>query len=510
MKANDAPGAVSALELLAVAIHDEERRLRTGLPANQHAALLALIQTLDRPPVSNTLLGPDLVTGRDPLDLGGKLALCICSSSLDEANAATNSLSGDMSAWAARMVRDCGRLVAAQTVLKAAEGGTMKVSVDDAGGLHAWFATKLPPPGWRERRDIAWWSGSLARARAPDAMGAQLGYPPEAVAGGVPVQTYLDVLARLIARATVTHERGDWPRWENRSRLTAELSADLELDAAVVSRAIAGFTLDRDNAAYHAGVTGGGSVPLVGIGPDEVALSHHGLTTEPLFFLTRNLRYRDADGYNNSAVHREGQFRADLYALFLDRRFVTSPGRIQVRRAQGDLRTDIDAAIFDRKSGALALFELKSHDPFARSSAELARQRDNVLYANRQLSAVLDWVKRHGADDLLSRIDQPTAKRYRVQKVFPFVLGRYLVRFNDGPAPDRRAAWGTWPQVLRAVGEPPPLASVSSPLATLFARLHRDDPFHAAPVNASPEPIPLGERQLTVYPAYAAYKAHVS
>jgi len=37
--------------------------------------------------------------------------------------------------------------------------------------------------------------------------------------------------------------------------------------------------------------------------------------------------------------------------------------------------------VFDRKTGTLGFFELKSQDPFARSTAELVRQRDNVLYA---------------------------------------------------------------------------------------------------------------------------------
>ena len=108
----------------------------------------------------------------------------------------------------------------------------------------------------------------------------------------------------------------------------------------------------------------------------------------------------------------------------------------------GDVRTDIDAVVFDRKTGTLGFFELKSQDPFARSTAELARQRDNVLYANRQISGVLAWLKRHGPDALLGRVDSRTAKTFRVQKVYPFVLGRYLAHFSDGPEPDRRAAWG--------------------------------------------------------------------
>ena len=73
----------------------------------------------------------------------------------------------------------------------------------------------------------------------------------------------------------------------------------------------------------------------------------------------------------------------------------------------------------------------------------MARQRDNVLYANRQVSGVLTWIKQHGADELVARVDARTARTFKAHRVFPFVLGRYFVHFNDGAEPDKRAAWGT-------------------------------------------------------------------
>jgi hypothetical protein len=164
--------------------------------------------------------------------------------------------------------------------------------------------------------------------------------------------------------------------------------------------------------------------------------------------------------------------------------------------------------VFDRKSGTLGLFELKSQDPFARSTAELARQRDTVLYANRQISGVLDWLKRHGADDLLGRIDSRTAKTFRAQKVFSFVLGRYLVHFNDGPEPDRRAAWGTWPQVLRLLDGQPVRATDANPLASLFGRLTKDEPLVRPPVDGPSREIDVGgDAHLVVHPSYAAFQA---
>jgi hypothetical protein len=237
--------------------------------------------------------------------------------------------------------------------------------------------------------------------------------------------------------------------------------------------------------------------------------SRHGLRSEPLFFPSRELRRRNAQEYHNAAYLREDVFRQDLYGLFQDKRFVTSTATIELRGTDRKIRTDIDAVVFDRKSGALGLFELKSQDPFARSSAELTRQRDNFLYANRQVSGALDWLNRHGADDLLGRVDSRTAKRFRVRKVYPFVLGRYLAHFNDGPTPDRRAAWGSWPQLLRLHEQQPAGTTDSSPIASLHARLLKDDSNIVPPADCPPHEIRLGDARLTVYPSYARYRAQL-
>jgi hypothetical protein len=340
-------------------------------------------------------------------------------------------------------------------------------------------------------------------------MAYQLGYPPDAAIGGCTVQTYRDVLGWLIGWVLRARDRGEAAAPRSEHSLVAAIASDLAVDPAVGGQAVAAFTLDRESAAYHAAVPGVAAAPLVRFAPDRFVWSIHGLTTEPLLFLTRELRRRDGREYHNAAHLREVVFRQELYALFQDKRFVTSAGRIQLRRDGGDLRTDVDAVVFDRKTGTLGVFELKSQDPFARSTAELARQRDNVLYANRQVSGVLDWLKRHGADELLGRVDARTAKTFRVQKVYPFVLGRYLAHFGDGPEPDRRAAWGTWPQLLRLLDGQPFRATDANPLASLFARLARDAPLVRPPADGTrpPREIALGAARLVVYPSYAAYQA---
>jgi hypothetical protein len=156
--------------------------------------------------------------------------------------------------------------------------------------------------------------------------------------------------------------------------------------------------------------------------------------------------------------------------------------------------------------GALGVFELKAQDPFARSVEERKRQRDNFFHANRQVSAILDWVQRNGPDDLLLRFDERTAKRFHVQKVYVFVLGRYTAHFSGGPEPERRAAWGSWPQVLRIVEDESLDSGRRDPLGILFARL-RDAAPESTPANAGTQTITVRDFRLHMFPSFTAMRA---
>jgi hypothetical protein len=522
------------------AIEQQQNRLCASAPSDRLEAILALVRTQDRLPQPTGIEGePNPVTGRRLLNLGGNKALQLSVESAgDDTSWAPASICDGWDGWAARFRQDCDSLAEAEQVLAHCETGFMRIIDDGGGDFHAWIATKRPPTAWRERADIAWWASSIARRHEPELrallaerfgsdsnapaddahyrkradlhlemMAYQLAYPSDTEIGGCTIQIYRDVLGQLIACALQGADRGELPIPQFEQSLITALASALAVDPTIIGRAVAAFTLDRENAAYHAAVPGVAAAPLVRVDPSRLVWSVHGLTTEPLLFLTRELKRRDAQEYHNTAYLREAVFRHDLYALFQDKRFVTSANRIELRREGGNVRTDIDAVVFDRKTGTLGFFELKSQDPFARSTAELTRQRDNVLYANRQVSGALAWLNRNGADALLGRVDARTAKTFRVHKVHPFVLGRYLAHFSNGPEPDRRAAWGTWPQVLRLLDGKPLRATDTNPIASLFTRLTKDGLHVRPPEESSPHQIALGGARLTVHPSYAAFQA---
>jgi hypothetical protein len=531
---------MTALDRLRLQIEKRELRLRTEIPRDAQAALLAVIRSVNqqRPtPVED--LRTDLITGRHVAGLGENTAIQFCLESVRAANLPAPELPGaQIDGWAEQFLQTCSLLVEARLVVAHCETGFMRLVEDDRGNFAAWIATKVTPTSWRERSDFDWWAAWLVRHHEPELsallselvrtipgqghrealfrriaevhleiMNSQLGYPPDAVIGGCSIQAYKSALSWLISLAYQSQERGDSPVVRSQAELVAQISTQCALDPTVAANSVSAFTLNESNAAYHSAVPGIAPAPLVRIAPDRVVLSMHGLTAQPLLFLARELRRSDPSEYHNTAHLREGVFRQDLYALFQDKRFVTSDSTVELRRERGDVRTDIDAMVFDRKTGTLGVFELKTQDPFARSTSELARQRDNMLRANRQVSGVLDWVNRHGASELLGRVDRRTARTFRVQKVFPFVLGRYLAHFSDGPMPDRRAAWATWPQILRRIEGQPFHASDGNPVASLFSRLKSDDRVVHLPADHPPRTIALGDSRLTVYSSHAAFRA---
>ncbi|HEU0114764.1 MAG TPA: hypothetical protein VFQ80_08805, partial [Thermomicrobiales bacterium] len=375
--------------------------LRLAVPSDRPAATAALIRASARLPAGPAIEPePDLVTGRRRADLGVNKALQLALEAEVDRAAAPDLAVNRLDGWADDFLAACGRLAEAEMALAHCETGFMGL-VDAGGGtFDAWIASRRAPTIWRERADVDWWAAFLARRHEPELrviraslaeldrndrermtayerlagvnlqmMSYQFGYPPDAAIGGFPVRIYRDVLRRLVAAALAARDHGEDALPHSESALVAAVATDLDLDLAVAAQAVAAFTLDRANAAYHAAVPGVAAAPLVRLGPDRLVWSTRGLTTEPFFFLTRELRRENAAAYHNAAYLREGVFRQDLYALFADRRFVTSAGRVALRREGGAVRTDIDAVVFDRKTGALGIFELKSTDPFARSTA---------------------------------------------------------------------------------------------------------------------------------------------
>ncbi len=532
---------MTQLDSLRQLLAEVSARVAATAPPGRARALLALLHAGDTMPLTG-----DPVQGARP---GWKLALRFC---LERQAGQIGDISTDSAMpvdWAEQFLSDCDQLALAGQALAQCESGYLQLQQRAPHAFVAWATSRRLSTEQREQADFDWWSAHLTRQVTPclaallaerhrmlallgqegapipesvERLYRQLGqahvarftcqhsYPSDAVIGGATFGQYNDILALLIGwlhreRDRRVRDGHHTPTvWDEQAMISA-LAGALDADPQAVGRSLQPFILAGDNAAYHSALPGRATPPLIRLDEGRVVLSALGLLGEPLVFLARELRRRHAQEYHNSAHLREGVFRQDLYRLFGDKRFVLSAGRVELKQ-RGAARTDLDALVFDRKTGTLGIFELKAQDPFTRSVEERHRQRDNFFHANRQVSAILEWVQRRGPDDLLVRFDERAAKRFRVQKVHVFVLGRYLAHFTGGPEPDRRAAWGSWPQVLQVVEDAPFGPDNRNPLGTLFTRL-RDATPPSTPTNAGSQVIAVGDLHLRVFPSFAEMRS---
>src|SRR5437588_7499193 len=443
-----------------------------------------------------------------------------------------------LDAWADQVLLECDRLTAGEQVLAHCETGFMRMQQAGQKDFSVWIASKKMPTEWREREDLEWWTNALVKTyeremqelagekvsiqQQLDAFASQwqadvtvyrttreiddyymrLGmlrvkimachflYPAQTLIGGCTVELYGNVLAVLIGwalkhldlcRAFVVQHPSCSLRAllapPHAAALFEALSETLGVDSAAIRRVVDAYSLSHENVSYHCSVAGTPAPPLLRLNAQHLVWSLTGLLSEPFLFLTRELKRRHSYEYHTASHRHEEVFRQDLYQLFSDKRFVRSADRVELRGVQGDVTTDVDALIFDRKTGVLARFELKSQDLFAYSPQERRRQRDYFYNAGKQVVACVQWLNRNGANALLTRLDSKLVKRLKVQKTYIFVLERYLANFFDGPEFDRRAAWGTWPQVLRLVNEVSFGAEEANPIQSLYNKLMKDTPL---------------------------------
>lgn len=129
--------------------------------------------------------------------------------------------------------------------------------------------------------------------------------------------------------------------------------------------------------------------------------------------------------------HREEWMAEDLYALFDGPRFQCVPGQIKLRR-NGQIVTDIDAAIFDTVTGDLVLFQLKWQD-FTSSSVKTQRSKaknftDQVRTWTKKTTL---WIDQFGIPALCRalKIKMPDGTEPRYVRMI--ALGRSNARFRS-------------------------------------------------------------------------------
>jgi hypothetical protein len=164
-------------------------------------------------------------------------------------------------------------------------------------------------------------------------------------------------------------------------------------------------------------------------------------------------------------------------------------------KKNGKVLTDIDAVLFDRRTGVAGLFQLKWQDAFGNSMQERGSKKTNLLNTGNE------WVDRviafMGESDCKTSAVKLGLGSYEAEvKGFRlFVIGRNSAHFSGDGIPNASAAWGMWPQVLRLAAE---TYDLSNPIEGLFRALKADSPLMKRLSRLERESIKLGSKVIWI------------
>lgn len=202
-------------------------------------------------------------------------------------------------------------------------------------------------------------------------------------------------------------------------------------------------------------VLSGESVPIL---PMIIDLGN-GMVLRPISSMTQNQlvtflsisQWRDAQSTNRISKFREPWFREQLYGIFRGTRYVRVEGSIVIRDGRRKL-TDIDAAILDRTTGQLALFQLKWQDYFSNSVKQLGSRAKNFSSeVDAWAEALHDWIVRSDALTVMQTFKLDPKKREVPTKIYLFALSWRVARTAGYgfPVTNPLLSVASWPQFCR-------------------------------------------------------------
>ncbi|MPN45160.1 hypothetical protein SDC9_192727 [bioreactor metagenome] len=135
------------------------------------------------------------------------------------------------------------------------------------------------------------------------------------------------------------------------------------------------LSLTADNRAYY-DYTNASCAPLIKISKQQYIRSIRGFLDGAFEFALFRLHNSFPKDWDRNVNTRERTFKEHLYLLFDDDRFLCVPHTILIE-SNGRASTDIDAAVIDKVTGEIALFQLKWQDPTDYSSFALKSKKNN-------------------------------------------------------------------------------------------------------------------------------------
>ncbi|SHN33841.1 hypothetical protein SAMN02787076_05291 [Rhizobacter sp. OV335] len=217
----------------------------------------------------------------------------------------------------------------------------------------------------------------------------------------------------------------------------------------------------------------------VDLGPDFALVPSMSALLNPFVGMVRHLRGHYRRDWDTAVDAREDRLRKELAALFPGPRYEVAPSGFKLKRQDGSVLTDIDAAIVDHLHGTVALVQIKWYDVSSRSLRERDSRRRNMLGAGTWVDRVHGWVANRDSGTVMAALGIRNLSAKSSGPPVLIVMTRHAARFSGEASADRRSAWVSWPEFARTVHG----CLSSADVLRIVAARHA--PTESSPVDAS-------------------------
>src|SRR5205085_8452532 len=201
---------------------------------------------------------------------------------------------------------------------------------------------------------------------------------------------------------------------------------------------------------------------LFGLGNGVIVRPVSSLARNPLLSITTLVQWRDPAAVNALLKPREEWLRSEIYALFQGRRYECISGSVKLREKK-KVVTDVDATIFDRVTGELALFQIKWQDYHTNDVRQL-RSRARTLAGEMDdwAESVTEWLLGKDGMTLAKNLRLSTRKNRPFSAIYLFGISRSTARTHGYGYPTKHPslALANWPQFHRVRSEVGPAERV--------------------------------------------------
>lgn len=272
--------------------------------------------------------------------------------------------------------------------------------------------------------------------------------------------------------------------WTKKSEIIDSIQDYTNFDRNLIERGIDAIAITPGESKNIKNLTSPLIPLLINLGNGILLRPISSLTKNPFVSTTTIQSWRTPNITDILSHPREDWMRNDLYHLFKGNRYKTVGGNINIRKGN-KVVTDIDAAILDKTTGELALFQIKWQDYYTNDVKKLrSRAKNFVKEIDDWSSKVTSWIEENGLHELVKTLRLKVPKSKPVNRVYLFGLSKTSARMKGyGYNVDsENIAVCNWPMFVRKRFE---IGASPTVFHDLFAEIKKDE---GGTVKATPIP----------------------